>query len=207
MISFYMSNEATMKQGFDKILRRYGENQISDINELSQLLDYIDYIGSSNFTEHITKTFSFIGLVSVRQVRTKSKVCDTRGRRKDKTCYYDTYSTDTRDTNPIIFLSASGVGQDYLEFKTSLQNKVTSQSTGKYSTYDGSGYTITFNHENITQLADQAVRFEAMKDNYLRENTRAVIINYNLHYPVSNVNISTEVVSSRLMARCSKLGH
>lgn len=182
-----------MRSGFTNILSKFGDKTIHDIDSLSGILDYCKYMGTSTFKDEINKNFQFIGLIAVRQVRTKQMPCKMQGIHMNETCYQDKYTSDTKFYDPILFNLANGT-QDYLYYKSEDHTKIKSDAQGLYSTYDGSGYLITFDHADPALLQFQNERFNAIAPVYFKENTKAVIINYNLHYPVLNVNLTAQVV-------------
>jgi hypothetical protein len=192
VLSFYIYNEASIRSGFANILSKYNAKTIYDVSNLPELLQFITYIGTKDFKQRIEKNFKFIGLIAVRQVRTKPKQCTTRGTRTDKTCYENTYMRNTKYYAPIQF-TLNGTS-DYLYYYTEEQNRIFSTAKGVFSQYDGSGYINAFDHSSDTYLKKQNDRFAAVMPVYFQDNTRAVIINFNLHYPVLNVNVTSEMV-------------
>ena len=193
VLSFYIYNEGTMRRGFANILTKYNGKTIYDIKSLPSLLTFLAYLGSSDFKTNIEKNFQFIGLIAIRQMRTKPKNCATRGNRAERTCYENEYTVNTKFYTPIQF--AYNGSQDYFYYYTEEQNRIYSTAKGLFSSYDGSGYIQTFDHSSQEYLAKQNNRFAAVKPVYFQDNTKAVIVNFNLNYPVLNVNITTEIVA------------
>lgn len=202
VILFYLKNESTMRSGFINILSKFNEKTINEINTLSGILDYSQYLGSDQFKQNIEKNFKFIGLVSIRQMRTSATKCRMYDINMNETCYEETYNDKTKFYDPILFKLANGT-QDYLYYESNFHTKIKSVAEGLYSSYDGSGYIFTFDHTDTPSLPLQRRRFEALSPTYFKENTKAVIINYNLHYPVLNVNLTAQVVAWRLSS-CSR---
>lgn len=191
---FYVKNEGTMRTGFINILSKYKDQTINDIKSLPDLLGYIQYLGSEDFKKEIEKNFKFIGLVSIRSLRTVKKNCETKGISKGKVCYQEKYGTNTKYSTPVLFTFPEAV-QDYFYYYTKEQNRQFSVSKGLFSTYDGSGYILAFDHTDPTYIEERNLRFAALANDYFQDNTKAVIVNYNLYYPVLNVNFTSEIVS------------
>lgn len=182
-----------MRSGFVNILSKYNGTSIVDIKSMPMLLDYIEYLGAEDFKKEIEKNFKFIGQVSIRALRTRSKTCQMKGKRKGKACYEEQYTTDTKFFNPVLFKLPDGT-QDYFYYYPREQLRILSEAKGLHSTYDGSGYIIAFDHTDSTYIEKHRLRFKALRPSFFQDNTKAVIVNYNLNYPVLNVNCSIEVV-------------
>ena len=81
-----------------------------------------------------------------------------------------------------------------LVYTTQEQTRIHNIAQGTYSQYDGSGYYIAFDHNYPTFLQSQLARYNASRNTFIQDNTRAIIIDFNLHYPVMNVNVTSQIV-------------
>jgi len=81
-----------------------------------------------------------------------------------------------------------------LHYQSEDHTKIKSVAKGLYSSYDGSGYIFNFDHSDEDYLSVQREKLQDLEPAYFKDNTKAVIVNYNLHYSIMNVNLTAEVL-------------
>lgn len=145
----------------------------------------------------IRDDFEFLGLMSVRQVRTRAKDCTMEHANEEKVCFYTKYSHDSKSFIPVAYESIKEK-KKLLQYGSFRDNHIVSTSSGYFSDYDGSGFQFLLDHNDDKKLGFQAKKFKEMRSNYLASNTKAVIINYNLHYRPKNLNMTAEIVGIML---------
>jgi hypothetical protein len=191
-VSFYVNNEGTMRKGFKNILSNYKGTTVPEINNIHGLREYLLYLGSAEFRENIQKNFAFIGMMSVRQLATIEKDCDFPGSLKK--CHQKTYSAANRQFRPFRFEDSLTNQTKYIYFQPPEQHRIFSVATGTYSSFDGSGYQLLFDHTKADLLALQNQLAISALPKIFAPNTKAVVVNFNLNYPAKNVNVTTEIV-------------
>lgn len=185
-----------MRRGFKNILQNYRGTTVSEISRVGALRDYLEYLGTTEFRENIQKNFNLIGAVSVRLLNTVEKPCQLQ--RADKRCHQNRYSESTREYRPFRFEDPATNQTGYIYFEPSEQHRISALATGTYSSFDGSGYQLLFDHANPDLLARQNLLAGAALPQFFAASTKGAVVNFNLHYPINNVNVTTEIVLTRL---------
>lgn len=194
--SFYSMNESSMRNGFKQIFSKYGNRTIYDINSREGLLDYIEYLATPRFREEfmIRNDFEFIGVMAVRQARTRTDRCIVENTRLKKNCYFSQYKDETKSYSPIPYRSKEKPESEYMYYASERESRIIQVAKGFFSNYDGSGYLFLLDQKDNTKLAEQADKFINLRSSYLDKSTKAVVINFNLHFKPKNVNMTAEIV-------------
>lgn len=169
---------------------------IYNLNSTTDVREYVNYLTTQAYKDEYYNygNFEFIGLVGVRAVRTKRRDCNPNQNLTDieHLCHYESYKVGTKNYDPMYY---SYQGQRrYLNYHSAKETGDNKKFAGYYSTIDGSGYLHLLDQENKAELDTINGLFENLIHVLIHENTKAIIINFNVNYVPDNVNFTATIV-------------
>lgn len=204
-MAFYEDSRSCV-QGFQRLFDNLMENEgdsdtdgsksIYSLNSTTSIVDYISFLSSPNYKEmyFVKGNFKFLGMMAIRTVRTAVKKC-TISIPEDLSefgCNYNKYHGTKKSYDPVYYMH-EGVGKT-LTYTSSSENKISSTAKGYFTPFDGSGFMMLLNQENDSDLKTYAGLFHSIKANYIKNNTKAVLINFNQNYSPTNVNVTATIM-------------